>query len=318
MFFSEPAADGPTVAVPSFLTQAAVTVGVVVDGPARRHAAAVPRPGRPGLALHPLGAVSQCRVSGPFGASVGRPGARGGVWARPCDAVEALLRQSVTSDYPFIARRRGTSSTPAASGSGRCWCCSPRSSATRTQPGRRPGRGGRRAHPPGDALSRRRHGRGAAAPGGAVGERPLGQHGRDPHRATSSSPGPRTSLADLGPEAVRIQARTFERLVIGQIRETVGPVEGEDPVEHYLSVVGRQDRLAHRDVGPVRRDALRARTRPMVEMLTELGERIGVAFQLSDDLLDVAQRLHRVGQDAGHRPARGCRRRCRSCTCSAL
>jgi heptaprenyl diphosphate synthase len=29
-------------------------------------------------------------------------------------------------------------------------------------------------------------------------------------------------LADLGPEAVRIQARTFERLVTGQIRETVG------------------------------------------------------------------------------------------------
>src|SRR5438045_1215269 len=30
-------------------------------------------------------------------------------------------------------------------------------------------------------------------------------------------------LADLGPEAVRIQARTFDRLVQGQIRETVGP-----------------------------------------------------------------------------------------------
>ena len=30
-------------------------------------------------------------------------------------------------------------------------------------------------------------------------------------------------LADLGTYAVRLQARTFERLVIGQIRETVGP-----------------------------------------------------------------------------------------------
>src|SRR6476660_8510435 len=45
-------------------------------------------------------------------------------------------------------------------------------------------------------------------------------------------------LADLGPEAVRLQARTFERLVQGQIRETVGPEEHEDPVEHYLRVVG--------------------------------------------------------------------------------
>src|SRR5918998_5478963 len=44
-------------------------------------------------------------------------------------------------------------------------------------------------------------------------------------------------LADLGPEAVRIQARTFERLVTGQIRETVGPAAGADPVAHYLEVL---------------------------------------------------------------------------------
>jgi heptaprenyl diphosphate synthase len=37
-------------------------------------------------------------------------------------------------------------------------------------------------------------------------------------------------LADLGPEAVRLQARTFERLVIGQIMETQGPQNGEDPL----------------------------------------------------------------------------------------
>ena len=41
-------------------------------------------------------------------------------------------------------------------------------------------------------------------------------------------------LADLGPESVRLQARTFERLVKGQIRETVGPAEGEDPLAHHL------------------------------------------------------------------------------------
>src|SRR6266581_2680438 len=44
-------------------------------------------------------------------------------------------------------------------------------------------------------------------------------------------------LADLGPEAVRIQARTFERLVQGQIRETVGPEPDADPVEHHLRVM---------------------------------------------------------------------------------
>ena len=37
-------------------------------------------------------------------------------------------------------------------------------------------------------------------------------------------------LADLGPEAVRIQAQTFERLCTGQIREAVGPDDvGSEP-----------------------------------------------------------------------------------------
>ncbi len=44
-------------------------------------------------------------------------------------------------------------------------------------------------------------------------------------------------LADLGPDAVRIQARTFERLCTGQIRETVGPPDGEDPIAHHVSVL---------------------------------------------------------------------------------
>src|ERR1700745_2561290 len=42
-------------------------------------------------------------------------------------------------------------------------------------------------------------------------------------------------LADLGPDAVRIQAETFTRLVTGQIRETVGPRPGQDPLEPYLN-----------------------------------------------------------------------------------
>src|SRR5260370_11323089 len=44
-------------------------------------------------------------------------------------------------------------------------------------------------------------------------------------------------LAELGPDAVRIQAETFSRLVAGQISETVGPRRGQDPLEHYMNVV---------------------------------------------------------------------------------
>jgi heptaprenyl diphosphate synthase len=94
-------------------------------------------------------------------------------------------------------------------------------------------------------------------------------------------------LADLGPEAVRLQARTFERLVTGQIRETVGPRDGQDPVEHYLSVVA--DKTGSLIATSGRFGAMMSGADDtVVEVLTHFGERIGVAFQLSDDLLDVA------------------------------
>ena len=93
-------------------------------------------------------------------------------------------------------------------------------------------------------------------------------------------------LADLGPEAVRIQARTFERLVQGQIRETVGPEDGVDPVEHYLRVVS--DKTASLIATSGRFGAmLSGAGEQTTEILARFGERIGVAFQLSDDLLDV-------------------------------
>ena len=111
-------------------------------------------------------------------------------------------------------------------------------------------------------------------------------------------------LADLGPEAVRLQARTFERLVTGQIRETVGPSPNDDPVDHYLSVVA--DKTGSLIATSGRFGALLSGAgEPAVEVMTRFGERIGVAFQLSDDLLDVASDSTVSGQDTGHRPARG-------------
>jgi heptaprenyl diphosphate synthase len=94
-------------------------------------------------------------------------------------------------------------------------------------------------------------------------------------------------LADLGPEAVRIQARTFERLVQGQIRETVGADDGVDPVEHYLRVIA--DKTGSLIATSARFGAMLAGVdEGGVEVLARFGERIGVAFQLSDDIIDVA------------------------------
>jgi heptaprenyl diphosphate synthase len=93
-------------------------------------------------------------------------------------------------------------------------------------------------------------------------------------------------VADLGPDAVRIQARTFERLVTGQIRETVGPQPGEDPVAHHLSVLA--DKTGSLVATSARFGAGFAGVdEALVVALTAFAEEVGVAFQLSDDLLDI-------------------------------
>jgi heptaprenyl diphosphate synthase len=93
-------------------------------------------------------------------------------------------------------------------------------------------------------------------------------------------------LADLGPDAVRVQARTFERLVTGQIQETVGAQDGDDPVAHYLQVLA--DKTGSLVATSARFGATFAGVDPvLVEALTAFGEEVGVAFQLSDDLLDI-------------------------------
>lgn len=105
-------------------------------------------------------------------------------------------------------------------------------------------------------------------------------------------------LADLGPEAVRIQARTFERLVTGQIRETVGPAPGADPVQHYLSVL--TDKTGSLVATAARFGAMFAGVVDPVRIgLTSCGEAIGIAFQISDDLLDVTSEQGVSGKAPG-------------------
>ena len=93
-------------------------------------------------------------------------------------------------------------------------------------------------------------------------------------------------LADLGPEAVRIQAQTFERLVIGQLRETTGPVDGEDAVKHHLEVLA--DKTGSLIAAAGRYGGLMSgASSDDTDRMAAFGESIGIAFQLSDDLLDI-------------------------------
>lgn len=105
-------------------------------------------------------------------------------------------------------------------------------------------------------------------------------------------------VSELGTDAVRIQARTFSRLVRGQIRETIGPAAGEDALAHYLDVVA--DKTGSLIATAARFGAKMAGAPVDVqETLTEFGERIGAAFQLADDIIDVASETGDSGKTPG-------------------
>jgi heptaprenyl diphosphate synthase len=105
-------------------------------------------------------------------------------------------------------------------------------------------------------------------------------------------------LADMGAEAVRLQARTFERLVIGQIMETQGPSAGVDAIDHYLNVVA--DKTGSLIATSARFGALLSGApRETMETLTLFGEKMGVAFQLADDVIDIASESFESGKTPG-------------------
>ncbi|HEX2375364.1 MAG TPA: polyprenyl synthetase family protein [Actinomycetota bacterium] len=104
--------------------------------------------------------------------------------------------------------------------------------------------------------------------------------------------------ADLGTEATRVLARAIARLTQGQIREVRGPGRGDDPVEHYLAVLA--DKTGALIAAACRLGGYLAGADPrVVEALTEFGERVGRAFQLGDDLLDITADAGVAGKAPG-------------------
>ena len=105
-------------------------------------------------------------------------------------------------------------------------------------------------------------------------------------------------LADIGPEAVKLQAKTFERLVIGQIKETQGKSECLSQIDHYMKVVA--DKTGSLIATSARFGALLSgASSQTVEVLTKFGEKIGVAFQVADDLLDISSNETASGKTPG-------------------
>ncbi len=95
-------------------------------------------------------------------------------------------------------------------------------------------------------------------------------------------------VSRLGEKALTLQADTFERLCLGQLHETVGPQDGEDEVAHYIRVLA--DKTGSLIAASAQLGAMFANApEELLQPLTNYGEKIGVAFQLIDDVIDIAE-----------------------------
>ncbi len=96
-----------------------------------------------------------------------------------------------------------------------------------------------------------------------------------------------STVATLGSDFVLLQAETFARLVQGQILETRGPAEGDDPLRHYLDVVADKTGSLIA-ASAVFGGMVCGAPAEVLDALGRFGEEIGTVFQLSDDIIDIA------------------------------
>ncbi len=110
--------------------------------------------------------------------------------------------------------------------------------------------------------------------------------------------------AGLGPEAVKIESETFERLVLGQLAEFAGPTEDEDPIAHYIDVLA--DKTGSLIAASAQFGVMFSGADPaLVEPVRIFGEKVGIAFQLADDIID----LTTTGSQSGKTPGTDLRER---------
>jgi heptaprenyl diphosphate synthase len=105
-------------------------------------------------------------------------------------------------------------------------------------------------------------------------------------------------VAGMGERALMLQAETFERLCLGQLHETIGPRADEDPIAHYLQVLADKTgsliaTAAH--LGLMFSEA----PNDFIEPVVQFGEKIGVAFQLIDDVIDLSPQPQDTGKIPG-------------------
>jgi heptaprenyl diphosphate synthase len=104
--------------------------------------------------------------------------------------------------------------------------------------------------------------------------------------------------ADLGPDVCRLLARTITVLCDGQIREVDAAGSLEQDEDGYLEVIRRKTGsliATSCRLGGVLSDAAAEH----VETLGAFGESLGLAFQLSDDIMDITSTQLELGKEPG-------------------
>ncbi len=103
---------------------------------------------------------------------------------------------------------------------------------------------------------------------------------------------------DLGTEVCGLLARTIAVLCDGQIREVDSSSKVEQPESNYLEIINRKTATLIATscrLGGVLSDAAPQH----VETLDEFGEALGMAFQLSDDIMDITSTQIELGKEPG-------------------
>ncbi len=105
-------------------------------------------------------------------------------------------------------------------------------------------------------------------------------------------------MAQLGARAIQLQADTFERLVLGQMHETVGAGPGDDPVDFYIQVLADKTGSLIATAGQA---GVVFSNGPdeYVDPVVQFGEKVGVAFQLLDDVIDLSADAAETGKVPG-------------------
>ena len=105
-------------------------------------------------------------------------------------------------------------------------------------------------------------------------------------------------VSRLGPDAVRAIAETFAELVTGQMRETRGAAQHVDSVDHYMRVVHEKTGSLIAASGQFGATFSGA-SDDEIARLSRLGGIVGTAFQISDDIIDIASDSEESGKTPG-------------------